>query len=145
MKNVILFLFMLLPRKIYMVYTSLCFYTFVYIVRHRQITTDQVNIDLLSKIMHVTINKDTVLLPIATYRYLWTDTIVNETIKIDSTEQKLGDMIKEGRYSEDKRQIISEIFIDKLPAMIKYKLDLKKNSVLRQRLETIFSNILVAA
>lgn len=93
----------------------------------------------------MSIGKDTILLPMATFRYLWTDKIREEKVRINNREINIDNVIKESRYNVEWQNIVSEIFIDKLPNIVKYKLNIVKQNSSRQQIENMFTGVLFAA
>ncbi len=145
MRNFVLFLFLFLPRKVYVAYTVLCFYMYIYTVRYNTVNEEIIDTKVLSSIMSMSINKDTILLPMATFRYLWTDKIREEKVRINNREINIENIIKKSRYNIEWQNMVSEIFIDKLPNIVKYKLNIVKQNSSRQQIENMFTGVLFAA
>jgi hypothetical protein len=149
MKKFILGIFGILPKKLYTLYLSLCLYIFVKKVKENDIDENSIDATQLSKILNITLNKESFIFPLATYEWIWN----NETLLIkvlvyegnNCQEKTLFDIIKKKETLIKYIDYVVSCFLHELPKCTKRALKLETDPVSLIQMEKLFKNVILAA
>jgi len=149
MKKLFLGIFALLPKKLYTFYILLCLYVFIRKVKDNNVDENSIDITQLSDILNMTLNKEVIIFPLATYNWIWSEEIIYikvHTCKCNEANEKtLYEVIKQKELLLNYIDDIVYRLINSLPDTTKRALKLEKDVVSLIKLEKLFKNVVLAA
>lgn len=115
-------IFFILPVKFLKIYVYLATIMLLNKARYATIDIDMIDLVKFQQLLHVSLNKEVLLLPQATLGFLWDDDIYNCTILCNNVPYKLSDLIKNDElFHENIVSVVKQIY-SLLPEPIKFKL-----------------------
>lgn len=150
MKKLTFFLLKLLPKKLTVIYSTICFYYLIKSIRNKNIDNIEFDVKLINNILELTLNKDTFILPMATYQWLWSDATVENNIIVRDNNKNFKSfhvrtVILYPNLYKDNIDAISNYFISELPLYLKKSMKLNTNKKLKNALQNNFNRILIEA
>lgn len=121
-KYLILIIFTLLPRAIIKAYVELSFFIYISKIKNKIHNEDDIDINMVNKLLSLTYNKTAIALPYYTYKWIWNDEFSNSNITIGGKVCKISDVLCNQAETVANRHILVERFIVNLPKIVKMKL-----------------------
>lgn len=119
-----MFVFLLLPKKVSVIFTSLSIMTVILNIQNREIKLEKINIEKLEKVLKISFSEEILLFPNYTVDWFWNKTFLEQEIVLENKKIKLYDAVACRELFNNNTKSILDIFINNLPYIIKYKLNI---------------------
>lgn len=126
-KNVTIFLFFILPKKVTNVFISLSILTLIFSIRKQINVNSYLDIDKFNYIMKSSFDNSILLLPNYTLSWFWTEEFLNSKIVFDDKTITIRNAIKDDNILYNHLRSILTVFLNNIPSVLKFKLNLNKN------------------
>jgi hypothetical protein len=121
-KAVLLWLLLSLPSIFLRVYVELSFYIYIMKVRKGELLQDDINVQPLRRLLNLSFNDDSVILPFRTYDWIWGEAGEDHLIKIGDSEISVTEMLRDSSKSSQHCDELVTFFINRLPKKVLAKL-----------------------
>jgi len=125
-KNLTLVLFFILPSKIANIFINLSIVATIYHIRNLNFTSEQLDYTKIQKVLKVTINEEILLLPNYTIHWFWDENFLSTKVTIDQKDYALKEIIQDTPLFFSHMRLVIGLFLDHLPASLKFKLGVSK-------------------
>ncbi len=115
-------LLMVLPSIFTRAYVELSFYIYLMKIRHKELVVDNVDIGSLNKLLSLSFNKSSVILPLETYAWIWGDAGEDHLIRIGDKQVSVCDMVRDSARLKENRSVLVNYFVSRLPQWVVKKL-----------------------
>lgn len=123
-KTITLFVFLILPKRISVIFTSLSIISIILSIQKRKINLEDNNIKKLEKLLNISLCGEILLFPNYTLEWFWNKEFLEQEIVINDKKIKLYEAIAYKDLFNTHIGTILNIFIDNLPRTLKFKLNI---------------------
>lgn len=123
-KTITLFVFLILPKRISVIFTSLSIISIILSIQKRKINLEDNNIKKLEKLLNISLCDEILLFPNYTVEWFWNKEFLEQEIVINDKKIKLYEAIAYKDLFNTHIRTILNIFIDNLPRTLKFKLNI---------------------
>ena len=117
-----LLLFMIIPSMFLRAYVELSFYIYIMSMRSKIKEESDIDIESVNKLLSLTYNENSIVLPYKTYNWVWNKDIANEVVIIDNKALHMGEILTNKQLVVTHAQFLTDYFLDKLPKAVSAKL-----------------------